>query len=157
MRAIILVALSVAFATSSLGSAANADHEASICGRLDEYQPPPSDNLGHGYGHVRLTTASGATSVLFHHVNPSNTPSTTQPGSTQKGANICISGPYVHVVGSSPYVSPYNLRLAGPKSLPSTSTALSDRSPVLALALLAVTAAVVELRVFRRRYTPSLH
>lgn len=121
MRALMLGTLILALAVfPTFDARADATHQASVCGRLLEYVPAPSDSLAHGYAHVRIATASGDTSVLFHHINPGNAPSRIHPGATRQGASVCISGPYVHVVGSSPYVSPYDLRLA---SLPSTSTA----------------------------------
>jgi len=152
MRSLVFIfGLSAAFALAPLGSSADADHQASVCGRLLEYVHAPSDNLGHGYAHIRLTTASGDTSVLFHHINPSNMPSRIEPGATQPGANICISGPYVHIVGSSPYVSPYDLRLAGVKSLPSTSTAPAQGLAIQVLAFLSV-ATLVGLRLRSMRF-----
>ena len=108
----VVIGLVLALTIALIPSRADAAPQELACGRLLEYQPPPSDNLDHGYGHVRLSTATGDRAVLFHHVNPSNTPSRTEPGATQMGADICISGPYEHIVGRSPYVSPYDLRLA---------------------------------------------
>lgn len=74
------------------------------------------------------------------------------------GANVCISGAYVHREGFSPCVSPYNLRLsagAPVTSLPSTSTL----GPVIpgpvstalgALALLGAASGLIALRAPRR-------
>lgn len=125
----LVVGLVVVSALSPSG--ADAAHEASVCGRLLEYVRAPSDDIRHGYAHVRLATPTGDTGVLFHDTNPTNAPSRTEPGATRQGAQICISGPYVHVLGSSPYVSPYDLRLASAGALPGTSTAaVADGTPV---------------------------
>lgn len=152
---VLLLGLVVTFAVAPLGERADAAHSASVCGRLLEFVPAPSDDLAHGYAHVRLSTATGDTSVLFHHTNPSNTPSITEPGSTQQGANVCISGPYVHVVGSSPYVSPYHLRLAPAGSLPSTSTLHEQGAAAPMLAVLTAVGALMALRARRQRRSPS--
>lgn len=130
MRTVALVAgLVIVFALSPSG--ADAAHEATVCGQLLEYVRAPSNDIRHGYAHVRLATPTGDTGVLFHDTNPSKAPSRIQPGATRQGAQICISGPYVHILGSSPYVSPYDLRLAPTGSLPGTSTTpVADGTPV---------------------------
>lgn len=147
----LITAIAIGIAVAFMTSAAAATHQASVCGRLLEYVAAPSDDLAHGYAHVRLATSSGDTGVLFHHTNATNTPSRIEPGATRQGANVCISGPYVHVVGSSPYVSPYDLRLASAAALPGTSTAPSeDRLPSSVVAV-ATALAVVTLSALRRR------
>lgn len=157
----LITAIAIGIAIAFMPSAAAATHQASGCGRLLEYVAAPSDDLAHGYAHVRLATPNGDASVLFHHTNPTNTPSRIEPGATRQGANVCISGPYVHVVGSSPYVSPYDLRLAPAAALPGTNTAPRDGglswSMVVALATaLAVVAlsAVLRRRLIRGRAEP---
>jgi hypothetical protein len=163
-------AIALGLALLPMGVRAEAAHEANVCGRLLEYVPEPSDDLAHGYAHVRLTTSSGDVGVLFHRINPSNAPSTIAPGATRIGATVCISGPYVHRVGFSPYVSPYILSLAASAaptarpitSLPSTGTAPFD-VPVVTLAgavglLILAFASVVRRRIpgtWERRSGPG--
>lgn len=172
MRAL---AVAIALVVGSAGLTAEATHSESACGRLLEFVAPPSNDIAQGYGHVRLATATGDKSVLFHHTNPSSTPSKTERGATDQGTNVCISGPYVHVTGASPYVSPYDLRLATTTtgtppvaSLPSTATASAvstvsataspvERPPVdplpalLALTALAAVAVIAIARAQRAR------
>lgn len=145
-----LIGLAIPLAFAPLGSEADAEHSALVCGRLIEYRPAPSTDIRHGYAHVRLTTATGDTSVLFHDTNPTNTPSRIDPAATRQPANICITGPYVHVVGSSPYVSPYDLRLA-PAGMPNTSTAPALGSGDLALVAVAVAVVLAGARRNRAR------
>lgn len=144
-----LMGLAIPMALASLGSQAGAEHSASVCGRLIEYRPAPSTDIRHGYAHVRLTTASGDTGVLFHDTNPTNTPSRIDLAATRQPANICITGPYVHVLGSSPYVSPYDLRLAA--SLPNTSTAPALESGNVLFVAVATAVAVAGARLRMRR------
>lgn len=118
------LALAFLLVLTSASIEVEASHSESACGVLLEYVTPPSDNLAHGYGHVRLSAPSGDTSVLFHHINPTGSPSRTESGATVPGATVCVSGPYVHREGASPYVSPYDLRLAraaSPVGAPVTS------------------------------------
>lgn len=169
------LAVAIALVVGSAGLTAEATHSESACGRLLEFVAPPSNDIAQGYGHVRLATATGDKSVLFHHTNPSGTPSKTERGATDQGTNVCISGPYVHVTGASPYVSPYDLRLATTTgtppvaSLPSTATASAvstvsataspvERPPVdplpaliLALTALAAVAVIAIARAQRAR------
>lgn len=147
----LIAAIAIAMSVAFLPSAAEATHQASVCGRLLEYVAAPSDDLAHGYAHVRLATPNGDTGVLFHHTNPTNTPSRIEPGATRQGANVCISGPYVHVVGSSPYVSPYVVRLAPAAALPGTSTALSAGGLPWSMVALAAALAVGALHAVHRR------
>lgn len=144
-----LIGLAIPVVLASLGSQAGAEHSASVCGRLIEYRPAPSTDIRHGYAHVRLTTPSGDTSVLFHDTNPSNAPSRIDLAATRQPANICVTGPYVHVLGSSPYVSPYDLRLAA--GLPNTSTAPAFESGNVLFVAVATAVAVAGARLRMRR------
>lgn len=108
---------------------AEAPHRVSACGRLLEYSPPPGDDPASGLGIVRIATASGEVTFLFHDKNAAGLPSRTGAGATQVSANVCFTG--THVQSASPlrpdYVSPYELVLASAASpsssqLPNTST-----------------------------------
>lgn len=147
----LIAAIAIGMAVAFMPSAAVATHQASVCGRLLEYVPAPSDALAHGYAHVRLAIPNGDAGVLFHHTNPTNTPSRIEPGATRQGANVCISGPYVHIVGSSPYVSPYDLRLAPAAALPGTSTAPREGGLPSSVIAVAAALAVVALNALRGR------
>ncbi len=131
------IAVAVLSALFAPGTSAQGAHSESSCGQVLDYVAPPSDDIRHGYGQLRLRTASGEVSIAFHHTNPSAAASRTEPGAVQRFANVCISGPYVHVVGVTPYVSPYDLRLAAT----ATPTATPGTSPVTSLPSTATAAA----------------
>lgn len=128
-----------ALAGAFLWSPADGSHQVSACGRLLEFVAPPGADAAAGLGRMRLATASGELTFLFHHDNASKLPSTTEPGATLLWATVCFSG--THVVSASPvradYISPYDLRVVPPGSLPTTSTATGSapRWPLIALAL----------------------
>lgn len=174
-----LVAVATLLLVLALAAEVEAGHSEDVCGQNLEYQPPPSDDIRHGYGQLRLRTSSGEVSIAFHHTNPANAPSRTEQGATQRFVNVCISGPYVHVVGATPYVSPYDLRLAASPSpvatpgkapvtsLPSTTTsavavappspqstpsALADEPRSAAVVLLGALGALIILAVLARRF-----
>jgi len=149
MVRIVAAMLALAGLTLPLGASAFASHSAEACGQVVEYVAPPSDDIAHGYGQLRLATSRGDPSLGFHHTNPTNTPSRTDQGATRQGANVCMSGPYVHVLGSTPYISPYVLRVATP-SMPATSTADARPDQIAVIAGL-VTLAMLAMRLRARR------
>ena len=120
-----LIVLAVALLCGASGSSARASHPLSACGHLLEYAAPPGADPAAGLGSLRIALVNGELAFFFHLRDASNAPALIQPGATQIGAFVCVTG--THVESASPvrrdYVALHRLTLAVPTSLPSTSTA----------------------------------
>lgn len=150
VRVLVSVLATVAV-IGALSTDAAADHRVSACGQLLSYAPPPGNDQTSGLGEIRLVTASGVASYLFHSNNAFRLPSSVEQAATRAGANVCFSGPLVHSASPvrSDYVSPIELRTASAGSLPSTSTSSADLpgAPVVAFgAIVLVGCSLLALR-----------
>lgn len=129
MRIRFLTLASVLIFALGSASTSTAAHEVSTCGELLEYSPPPGSDPTSGLGRIRIASANGEVTHLFHPSNAANAPSTIEPGATRIGARVCFAGTHVASASAirSDYVSPYRLTIAPVGSLPSTSTSGGER------------------------------
>lgn len=129
LRSALLTTTVVLLSIGGATSPSVASHTVSACGRVLDFARPVGTDATFGLGRLWLAVATGEQSYLFLYRDASNAPLLIEPGATQIGAFVCLSG--THVESASPvrsdYVALHRLVLAVPTSLPATSTAPEPR------------------------------